>query len=87
MSKVISLSCLKMVGQNTLYGVQRNLLIPAVNETYEKTTAARDEVTVLFDARFDSPVFCAKYGTSSAQYLIFSKHRKEENRHHLNWNG
>ena len=44
-SKVISLSGLKMVGKNTFYGVQRNLLIPAVNETYEKTTAAaRDEV-------------------------------------------
>ena len=72
-SKVAEFSGLNFVNHTTYYNIQRNLLLPVIEKTYQKSVSnAREEVqdstgTVLGDGRFDSPGKSAKYCSYSCQ--------------------
>ena len=70
---------LQFIGHSQYYQMKSNLIIPVVNETYDKHIAeVQNEIRGVEtwfsgDARFDSPGFSAKYGSYSLMAQISKK--------------
>ena len=77
--KVADFSGLNFINQTTYYNIQRNLILPSINDHYETNIAqARIESTsennaILGDGRFDSPGKSAKYCTYTCQSPVSKK--------------
>ena len=70
---------LQFIGHSQYYQIQSNLIIPVVNETYDKHIAeVQNEIRGVEtwfsgDAGFDSPGFSAKYGSYNLMAQISKK--------------
>ena len=61
----------RFIGKTRFYSIQKKYLFPAINHIYEKQKenilyklkSENIAIDVVGDGRFDSPGFCAKYGT------------------------